>query len=95
MKLSEFKAMWEEDGTKFVKQAEKVHGKGHWYLFNVHFPYGTADYGRHMAIILKVDSKTREVLKHDTKNTSSAISNKPAPWTTEIQQWFDKHVGRY
>jgi hypothetical protein len=94
MKLSEFKAMWEEDGTKLVKMDEQVRGNEHWYLYNIHFPESRTSYGRHMAVLLQVDRKTREVVAHDTKNTSAPYGKKadPAPWTKEIQDWFQKHV---
>jgi len=92
MKLSEFKEMWEKDGFTFAKQDEQVRADGHWYLYNVHLPYGSSDYGRHMAILLQVHKETREVMAHDVKNTTSFNNSKPAPWTTEIQAWFNRHV---
>lgn len=92
MKLSEFKQMWEADGTKFVKLDEQERGKEHWYLYSIHFPESTTNYGRHMAMLLQVHKDTREVIAHDTKNTSYAHGGKAKPWTQEIQDWFDKHV---
>lgn len=91
-KLSDFKAMWERDGTRLVEQERRVVDGCTWLLYAVYFPSSTSEYGRHMAMILKVDTKTQEILMHDLRNIQGEARG---AWHQGIDQWFREHVGRY
>lgn len=92
MTFDEFQKMWEEDGTKLHLQKD-VPNNGHiWKLIAVYFPGSTAEYGRHMAMILKVDGTTGEILMHDLKNITG---ENPINWRATIDSWFESHVGNY
>lgn len=90
MTLKAFKELWEADGTRLIQHERKRLNDSDWYLYSVEFPQATNEYGRHMAMILKVDPKTEDILMHDLKNQRGA-----ANWTQEIDDWFKQHVGRY
>jgi len=92
MTLTEFKRMWQEDGTKLVQQSRKILNGSTWLLFAVYFPDSTYDYGRHMAMILKVDKTTGEILKHDLKNLSGEVEHYGKQG---IDSWFKEHAGKY
>ena len=92
LKRKEFLKMWEGVGVTINKQDYRRHRGYDWFLYSIHLPYGSADYGRHFAILLVCDIHTGEVIANDEKNTSSYNSSSPAPWSQEIQSWFDRHV---
>jgi len=92
MTLTEFKTMWCSDGTKLVEQDKRVLDDKDeiWYLFAVYFPESTVEHGRHMAMILKCSNED-EIMMHDLKNISgTAESNRRL-----MDEWFERHVGKY
>ena len=92
MKLDNFIAMWASDGTKLVEQERRQQNGAIWLLFAVYFPQSTYDHGRHMAMLLKVDAKTDVILLHDLTNITGEINEN---YRTEIDAWFERHVGKY
>lgn len=92
MKLGEFIEMWESDGTRLVKEGKKRHNGHIWLLYSVYFPESTSGYGRHMAMILKVSSRNKEILMHDLKNITGEVTGN---YRQGIDDWFGSHVGRY
>lgn len=92
MTLTQFKKMWEEDGTKLVKESHTRINGATWYLYAVYFPESTEGYGRHMVMILKIDTKSKEILKHDLKNIGGELSPNGRQG---VDTWFKEHVGRY
>ena len=92
MKLNEFIKMWTKDGTRFSeRKREKLNGSI-WLLYAVYFPDSTYDYGRHMAMILKMDAKTNEILKHDLSNIQGEVTPN---YSQGIYEWFEAHKGKY
>lgn len=90
--LKDFWVMWTDDGTKLVKQDLRRINGAIWLLLSVYFPESTEEYGRHMAMLLKVDTKTKVILLHDIENlTGTAIGG----GYRSINEWFEKHVGKY
>lgn len=92
IKLRDFLRMWRGDGTKLVREKCRVMDDATWFLYSVYFPQSTADYGRHMAMILKVDIKTRIILMHDLKNLTDKVREN---YRQGIDAWFSKHAGKY
>ena len=92
MSLDDFISMWQEDGTKLLEQDRRVVNGSIWLLYAVYFPYSTDLYGRHMAMILKVDAITHVILKHDLKNIAGEDESN---WRKTILAWFNSHVDQY
>ena len=92
IKLKDFIDMWQEDGTKLVEQQRKSLNGHVWILYAVYFPESTYDYGRHGALLLKIDSKADVILLHDGKNISGEVNPN---YRQGIDEWFLKHVGKY
>jgi hypothetical protein len=92
LKLRDFLRMWRADGTKLIKESRRVVNGAVWLLYSVYFPDSTITYGRHMAMILKVDAKTRVILMHDLKNLTSEVKEN---YRQGIDAWFEEHVGKY
>lgn len=92
IKLKDFLEMWTRDGTKLVEQERQNIDGAVWYLYSVYFPESTYDYGRHMAMILKVNAKTRVILMHDLYNLSGELG---ANHRQGIDEWFERHAGKY
>ena len=92
VKLLDFIKMWEADGTKLVQQ-DKKNVNGHtWLLYAIYYPESTNDYGRHSAMLMKLDRKTQVILQHDCKNISGEVNKN---YRQGIDEWFKEHVGRY
>mgnify|MGYP001571625903 FL=1 len=91
IRLADFMAMWQEDGTKLVEQDRCVVNGMTWLLYAVYFPESTWDHGRHMAMLLKVDTPSDIILLHDLKNITGEVGN----YRAEIDKWFQEHVGKY
>ena len=92
MTLRDFLRMWRSDGTKLVRESRRVVNGAIWLLYSVYFPDSTITYGRHMAMILKVDTRTRVILMHDLKNLTSEVKEN---YRQGIDAWFEEHVGKY
>lgn len=92
VKLEDFLAMWRLDGTRLVEQDRRSIDSYLWLLYSVYFSDSTYDYGRHMALLLKVDEKTQVILAHDVENLSGDVIN---GGHRSVQEWFDKHAGKY
>lgn len=94
MTLTEFKKLWETDGTKLVElEKRNLHDKDElWLLLAVYLPESTYDYGRHMALIIKCNAKSKEILMHDVRNLSGEVTSFSE---SEVSDWFERHVGRY
>jgi len=82
--FDDFRKMWEDDGFQLVELDSRERDNLLWKLFHVTSPYLTADYGRHLVMVLVIDKKTKEILAHDMKNQDLYRIN-------EIQ-WFERHV---
>ena len=82
--FDDFRKMWEDDGFQLVELDSREQDDLLWKLFHVTSPYLTADYGRHLVMVLVIDKKTKEILAHDMKNQDLYRVN-------EIQ-WFESHV---
>ncbi len=92
IKLDEFLKMWTADGTQLIEQDKADLNGSIWLLYSIYFPESTEDYGRHMAMILKVDRQTNIILMHDLENLSgSAIGG----GHRDLKDWFEKHKGKY
>ena len=92
IKLKDFVDMWTSDGTKLVEEARRRRRGSQWLLYAVYFPGSTYEYGRHMAMILKVNPKTDVIIKHDLTNLSGEVYTS---YRQGIDDWFKKHIGRY
>lgn len=90
--LKDFIDMWQEDGTKLVEQQRQSLNGHIWILYAVYFPESTTDYGRHGALLLKIDAKTDIILLHDGKNISGEVNGN---YRQGIDAWFNEHVGKY
>ena len=82
--FDDFRKMWEDDGFQLVELDSREQDDLLWKLFHVTSPYLTADYGRHLVMILVIDKKTKEILAHDMKNQDLFQINE--------MQWFERHV---
>ena len=91
MRLQDFIALWTSDGTKLTEEDKQELNDATWILYSVYFPDSTQDYGRHMAMLLKV-SKDGIILKHDLENLSGT---QIGGGHRDIKDWFLKHVGVY
>ncbi len=92
VKLRDFLRMWRSDGTKLVRQDHRVVNGATWILYSVYFPQSTQDYGRHMGMIIKVNTRTRVILMHDLKNLTNEVKEN---YRQGIDAWFEEHVGKY
>jgi len=92
VKLQDFLNMWQEDGTKLIQEQKQQVNGSTWYLYAVYYPESTYEYGRHGAILMKVDTKTQVIILHDCKNISGEVSEN---YRQGIDDWFKEHVGRY
>ena len=92
VKLKDFIDMWQTDGTKLVEQERRNINGTIWLLYAVYYPQSTYDYGRHGAILMKVDAKTKVILLHDCRNISGEVGKN---YRQGIDDWFNEHVGRY
>lgn len=99
MTLVEFLKMWQEDGTQLVEQDRRVLNGSLWLLYAIYFPESTTEYGRHSALILKVDNKTDEILMHDVDNITGEATPDYRPTVARsgrtLDAWFDAHAGKY
>jgi len=92
IKLKDFVKMWTSDGTKLMEEARRRHKDSLWLLYAVYFHGSTYEYGRHMAIVLKVNPKTDVILKHDLTNLSGEVYTS---YRQGVDEWFEKHIGRF
>ncbi len=92
VKLKDFINMWQVDGTKLVEQKRNQLNGHIWILYAVYYPESTNDYGRHSAMLLKVDKKTKIILLHDCKNISGEVNKN---YRQGIDDWFKEHIGKY
>ena len=92
MNLSQFVALWQEDGTRLVEQQRRRINGAIWLLYAVYFPQSTYEYGRHSALILKVNAKGGKILMHDFHNLSGEVD---LNWRQGIDEWFEEHAGKY
>lgn len=99
MTLVEFLKMWQEDGTQLIEQDRRVLNGSLWLLYCVYFPESTYEYGRHSALILKVDNKTDEILMHDVDNITGEATPEIRPTVYRsgrtLDDWFEAHAGKY
>jgi hypothetical protein len=94
MKLADFVKMWTDDGFTLSEQEQKIVGEQQWILYNVSVPYFASDYGRHMAIIVVVSTKTNDILAHDDINTSPR-TRPDINWTQAMFNWFENYVTEF
>jgi hypothetical protein len=92
VKLDDFIKMWTEDGTRLIEQDRRELNGSIWLLYSVYFPESTYDYGRHMAMLLKVDAKTDVILLHDLENLTGSIIG---GGYRSLEEWFERHAGKY
>jgi len=92
VKLDDFIKMWTEDGTRLIEQDRRELNGSIWLLYSVYFPESTSDYGRHMAMLLKVDAKTDVILLHDLENLTGSIIGGSY---RSLEEWFERHAGKY
>ena len=88
MTLEEFHKLWTEDGTRLVEHDRRIRNGFLWILYGVYFPESRVDYGRHMALLMKVDVKTKEILGHDLHNIRGETVHREV-------DWFLDHVAKY
>ena len=88
MTLEEFLKLWTEDGTQLVEHDRQVRDGFLWILYGVYFPESTVDYGRHMALLLKIIGDTGEILGHDMHNITGETVHREV-------DWFLDHVTKY
>lgn len=91
MKLDSFLIEWRRDGTRLIELCREYSNGAMWLLFAIYLPESSADYGCHMALILKCD-REEEILKHDMTNLHGEINSLSK---REIEDWFRNHVGKY
>jgi len=91
MKLKDFIEMWTKDGTRLVEQESQQVNGYKWILYAAYFPDSTWDYGRHMAMVLKVN-KDDVIVMHDLTNISGEVGqyNKRT-----LNEWWKRHAGKY
>ena len=92
VKLRDFLRMWRSDGTKLIRESCRALNGATWLLYSVYFPDSTIAYGRHMAMILKVNTKTRVILMHDLRNLTNEVKEN---YRQGIDAWFEEHAGKY
>ena len=92
IKLKDFLDLWMADGTKLIEQDRRSINGHIWLLYAVYFPESTNDYGRHSAMLMKIDAKTEVILLHDCKNLSGEITEN---YRQSIDEWFSEHAGKY
>ena len=92
IKLKDFIKMWTEDGTRLIEQDRRKVDGSIWLLYSVYFPESTYDYGRHMAILLKLDAETEVILLHDLENLTGDLIG---GGYRSLDEWFDRHAGKY
>ncbi len=90
--LKDFIKMWTDDGTRLIEQDRRKIDCSIWLLYSVYFPESTGDYGRHMAMLLKVDAKTDVILLHDLENLTGSLMR---GGYRSLEEWFERHVGKY
>jgi hypothetical protein len=88
MTLERFLKLWTEDGTRLVEHDRQVRNGFLWILYGVYFPESTVDYGRHVALLLKIDGQTKEILGHDMHNITGETVHREVGW-------FLDHVAKY
>jgi hypothetical protein len=88
MTLERFLKLWTEDGTRLVEHDRQVRNGFLWILYGVYFPESTVDYGRHVALLLKIDGQTIEILGHDMHNITGETVHREV-------DWFLDHVAKY
>lgn len=92
LKLKDFIAMWESDGTKLIEQTRRSVNGHLWLLYAVYFPESTYVHGRHMAMLLKVDMESTVILLHDLTNITGEISSN---YRDGIDAWFERHLKEF
>ena len=92
IKLDAFLKMWAEDGTQLIEQERRDINGAVWVLYAIYFPESTYDYGRHMALLIKVDRATDIILLHDLTNLAGEVEDN---YRQGIDDWFNRHVGQY
>jgi hypothetical protein len=92
VKLAKFIKMWTDDGTRSVEQDRRKLNGSLWLLYSVYFPEATCEYGRHMAMLLKVDAKSKVILLHDLENLTG---NTIGGGYRSLEEWFKRHAGKY
>lgn len=90
--LEEFITIWQADGTKLKKEREVPYNGHLWFLYAVYFPESTEEYGRHAALLMKIDSKSRIILVHDFMNLSGEITTN---YRQQVDEWFERHIKEY
>ncbi len=88
MTLEEFLKLWTEDRTKLVEYDRQVRNGFLWILYGVYFPESRVDYGRHLALLLKIADNTGEILAHDMHNITGETAHREV-------DWFLDHVAKY
>lgn len=88
MNLTEFKAMWEEDGTHLVEEDRRQQAGATWILFSAEAPRMTPDYGRHYAVYVVLGTKG-QIVAHNLKNLTSRDTT---PWRQQVGAWWEEHV---
>lgn len=88
MTLEEFLKLWTEDGTRLVEHDRQIRNGFLWILYGVYFPESRVDYGRHMALLLKIAGNTGEILGHDMHNITGETVHREV-------DWFLDHVATY
>jgi hypothetical protein len=70
LKFQEFIKMWKDelDPKEMIEIYCEDHGSYIEYLYHVIFDYKTKDYGRHAGLIVRVDSRTGEVIEHEVRD---------------------------
>jgi len=86
--LPEFLKLWTEDGTKLVEHDRRNRNGFLWVLYGVYFPESRVEYGRHLALLMKINSQTNEILAHDMHNITGETIHREV-------DWFLDHVAKY
>jgi len=92
MKLEDFRRLWEEDGFHLTETERKEKGGFYYLLLRLKSDQSTEEYGRHGAILMKVEKATGEIDSYDTMNLAGDWQGN-TPYTLEVQEWFERHVG--
>ena len=80
MPLEEFLKLWTEDGTRLVEHDRQTRNGFLWILYGVYFPESTVDYGRHMALLLKIAGTTGKIPGHDMHNVTGETAHREVDW---------------
>ena len=88
MTLPEFLKLWTEDGTKLVEHDRRNRNGFLWVLYGVYFPESRVEYGRHLALLMKINSQTNEILAHDMHNITGETIHREV-------DWFLDHIAKY